>query len=129
MQKHENKVSAQINLIKLPANTVFEFELDHETDWLKEMLLEMNEHATDKKPDVYLKETHLHVYGEIEKKNKEHENYSIEIVDINGRKIIESDFDDNISTKVIDVSKINSGMYYVVLKNKMKTYSTKLIKE
>jgi uncharacterized metal-binding protein YceD (DUF177 family) len=70
MQKHENKVSAQINLIKLPANTVFEFELDHETDWLKEMLLEMNEHATDKKPDVYLKETHLHVYGEIEKKNK-----------------------------------------------------------
>lgn len=65
----------------------------------------------------------------IEKKNKEHENYSIEIVDINGRKIIESDFDDNISTKVIDVSKISSGMYYVVLKNKMKTYSTKLIKE
>ncbi len=70
MQKHENKVSAQINLIKLPANTVFEFELDHETDWLKEMLLEMNEHATDKKPDVYLKETYLNVYGEIEKKNK-----------------------------------------------------------
>lgn len=70
MQKHENKVSAQINLIKLPANTVFEFELDHETDWLKEMLLEMNEHATDKKPDVYLKETRLNVYGEIEKKNK-----------------------------------------------------------
>jgi uncharacterized metal-binding protein YceD (DUF177 family) len=70
MQKHENKVSAQINLIKLPANAAYEFELDQETDWLKEILTEMNEHATDKKPEIYLKETHLKVYGDIEKKNK-----------------------------------------------------------
>jgi uncharacterized metal-binding protein YceD (DUF177 family) len=70
MQKHENKVAAQINLIKLPANTVFEFELDEETDWVKDMLIEMNEHATDKKPEVYLKETSLFISGEIEKKNK-----------------------------------------------------------
>jgi uncharacterized metal-binding protein YceD (DUF177 family) len=70
MQKHENKVSAQINLIKLPANTVYEFDLDQETDWVKEILVEMNENATDKKPEAYLKETTLHISGEIEKKNK-----------------------------------------------------------
>jgi uncharacterized metal-binding protein YceD (DUF177 family) len=70
MQKHENKVAAQINLIKLPANTVFEFEIDQNTDWVKEILLEMNENATDKKPEAYLAETSLIIFGEIEKNNK-----------------------------------------------------------
>ncbi len=70
MQKHDNKVAAQINLIKIPANTIYEFEFDQETDWVKDMLLEMNEHATDKTPEAYLKETSLYISGEIEKKNK-----------------------------------------------------------
>ena len=39
MQKNENKVGAQINLIKLAANTTFEFEIDKETEWVKEILL------------------------------------------------------------------------------------------
>ncbi len=70
MQKNENKVGAQINLIKLAANTTFEFEIDKETEWVKEILLEMNEHATDKKPEAYLVETNLVIFGDIEKKNK-----------------------------------------------------------
>lgn len=70
MQKHENKVGAQINLIKLPMNNIFEFELDQSTDWVREILMEMNEHATYKKPEALLNETSLRIIGEIEKKNK-----------------------------------------------------------
>jgi uncharacterized metal-binding protein YceD (DUF177 family) len=70
MQKNENKVGAQINLIKIPVNTAFEFEIDQDTDWVKEILIELNENATERKPEAYLKETKLVVFGEIEKKNK-----------------------------------------------------------
>jgi uncharacterized metal-binding protein YceD (DUF177 family) len=70
MQKNENKVDAQINLIKIVANTTFEFEIDQNTDWVKDILKEMNENATDKTPDAYLAETNLVIFGEIEKKNK-----------------------------------------------------------
>lgn len=70
MQKHDNKVAAQINLIKLPQNTTFTFELDDSTDWMKEILMEMNENATDKTPEAYLEETYLTITGEMEKKNK-----------------------------------------------------------
>lgn len=66
----QDKVGAKINLIKLPANQVMGFELDQETDWVKEFLLEMNENATEKKPEEYLEETSIFISGEIEKKNK-----------------------------------------------------------
>ena len=69
MQKHDNKVAAQINLIKLPLNNTFEFEFDQTTDWVREILIEMNENATDKTPEAYLSETSLVIHGEIEKKN------------------------------------------------------------
>jgi uncharacterized metal-binding protein YceD (DUF177 family) len=70
MQKHENKVSAQINLIKLPLNTAYTFELDQSADWVKDILIEMNENATEKTPEAYLAETKLVITGEIEKKNR-----------------------------------------------------------
>lgn len=70
MQKHENKVAAQINLIKLPVNNIFEFELDQNTEWVRDILVEMNENATTKKPEAFLAETSLVITGEIEKKNK-----------------------------------------------------------
>lgn len=67
----ENKhIAPKINLIKLPANQAFPFELDAETDWVKEFLLEMNENATEKSPEAYLDETAIFISGEIEKKNK-----------------------------------------------------------
>lgn len=69
MQKSD-KISAKINLIKLPMNTKFEFELDEETDWVRAILMELNENATDKSPEEYLKETTLVISGEIEKKSK-----------------------------------------------------------
>ncbi len=70
MQKHE-KIGAQINLIKLANNNTLEFEFDQDnTDWMREMLVELNENATEKKPDEYLKETTLVAFGEMTKKNK-----------------------------------------------------------
>lgn len=69
MQKNE-KIAAQINLIKLATNTRFEFSLDKSTDWVRDILLELNENASEKTPEEYLTETTLTISGEIEKKNK-----------------------------------------------------------
>lgn len=67
LNKH---VTPKINLIKLPANNPISFELDQETDWVREFLMEMNENATEKSPEAYLEETSIFISGEMEKKNK-----------------------------------------------------------
>jgi uncharacterized metal-binding protein YceD (DUF177 family) len=69
MQKHD-KIGAKINLMKLPLNTGLEFELDQETDWVREILRELNENATEKKPEAYLQETSLLIRGTITRKQK-----------------------------------------------------------
>jgi len=69
MNKND-KISAQINLIKLPLNTEFNFDLDQDTDWVKKFLLELNEKASEKSPEEYLEETFIEISGEIEKKDK-----------------------------------------------------------
>lgn len=66
----QDKIASKINLIKLPANNPILFELDSETDWVKEFLVEMNENASEKTPDEYLNETSIFISGEMEKKNK-----------------------------------------------------------
>jgi uncharacterized metal-binding protein YceD (DUF177 family) len=69
--KVENKhIAPNINLIKVPANQPMPFELDQETDWVCEFLMEMNENATEKSPEAYLEDTAIFISGEIEKKNK-----------------------------------------------------------
>lgn len=70
MQKHDHKIGAQINLIKLPMNTRYEYEFDENTDWVKNILIELNENASEKTPEEWLKETNLVVFGEVEKKTK-----------------------------------------------------------
>ena len=69
MQKN-NKVDAEINLIKLAANSKIEFELDQETEWVGNILKEMNENATDKSPEEIFLQTSLLITGDIEKKTK-----------------------------------------------------------
>lgn len=69
MQNSE-KIGAQISLLKLAANQTMDFEFDQDTDWMKEMLVELNENATDKSPEEWLKETTLVAFGEITKKDK-----------------------------------------------------------
>ncbi len=66
----QDKVVAKINLIKLQANNPISFELDQETDWVREFLIELNENATEKSPEAYLEETSIFISGDIEKKNK-----------------------------------------------------------
>ncbi len=69
--KIENKhIAAKINLIKVPANTPFMFELDQDMDWVRGFLLEMNENASEKSATDYLEDTSIFISGEIEKKNK-----------------------------------------------------------
>lgn len=68
MQKHD-KIAAKINLIKLPTNTTFEFELDQSTDWVQDMLRELNENATEKSPEAYLEDTAILIRGELTKKD------------------------------------------------------------
>jgi uncharacterized metal-binding protein YceD (DUF177 family) len=70
MQKNE-KIGAQVNLIKLPTNTPFDFDLDESIDWVREILMELNENATEQSPEAYLNETGLSITGELEKKNKQ----------------------------------------------------------
>jgi uncharacterized metal-binding protein YceD (DUF177 family) len=70
MNKDNKHISQKINLIKLPANQPLTFELDADTDWVREFLMEMNENATEKSPEAYLDETAIFISGEIEKKNK-----------------------------------------------------------
>jgi hypothetical protein len=66
-----NKIGAEINLIKLPLNTKFEFELDQDnTDWVRDILLELNENASEKSPEAYLQETSIFIKGNIEKKDR-----------------------------------------------------------
>lgn len=69
MQKHE-KIGAQINLLKLATNQALDFEFEHDVDWIQEMLVELNENATDKSPEEWLKETTLVAFGEMTKKDK-----------------------------------------------------------
>jgi uncharacterized metal-binding protein YceD (DUF177 family) len=66
----QDKISSKINLIKLAANNPIVFELDSETEWVKEFLIEMNENASEKTPEEYLNETSIFISGEMEKKNK-----------------------------------------------------------
>lgn len=71
MQKQDNKIAAQINLLKLPANNKFEFDLDQSVDWIKDLLDELNENAVND-PAAFglLKQSRLQIAGEVEKKNK-----------------------------------------------------------
>ncbi len=66
----QDKIASKINLIKLAANHPIVFELDSETEWVKEFLIEMNENAKEKTPGEYLNETSIFISGEMEKKNK-----------------------------------------------------------
>jgi uncharacterized metal-binding protein YceD (DUF177 family) len=68
MQKYDSKVAPQINLVKLPLNTRYEFELDQNAEWLKTILDEMNENS--ELPKMALNDTFLTLKGEIEKKSR-----------------------------------------------------------
>ena len=69
-ERREQTLEAKLNLIKFPTNTALTYELDENVMWVQNLLREMNETATDKKPDEWLLETSLHIQIELTKKFK-----------------------------------------------------------
>lgn len=70
MQKLDQRIGATINLVKLPQNNTFEFSFNQNVDWVKDLLIELNENATEKSPEEYLTETSLIISGEAVKKQR-----------------------------------------------------------
>lgn len=70
MQKSEQRIGATINLVKLPQNNTFQFDFDQNTDWIRDILIELNENAKEKSPEDYLKDTFLKLTGELVKKHR-----------------------------------------------------------
>lgn len=70
MQKLDQRIGATLNLVKLPQNNIFEFNFDQDVDWVKAILMELNENATEESPEEYLKTTSLTVSGQMVKKEK-----------------------------------------------------------
>lgn len=64
----ENRLQANLNLLKFPMNTEKEYELGQEQDWVRELLQELNEKAEDKPVEDYLKETSIELKLNIQKK-------------------------------------------------------------
>ncbi len=62
-------LSAELGLLKIPLNQEVEFEMTEETEeWVKTILMEMNENAESKSPTENLEETYLHISGTMTKK-------------------------------------------------------------
>lgn len=69
--KADQFLNAKINIVKLPLNTVKFYELGKSCDWLKNILLELNEKADEKSPEEYLEETSISCELEIKKMFKQ----------------------------------------------------------
>lgn len=55
-------------------------------------------------------------------------NWEIEIVDVSGRTLMQSNFASGLSSKILDISTLSAGMYYVVLIENGTRYASKLVK-
>lgn len=69
-ERREQTLEAKLNLIKFPTNTALTYELDKTIPWVQNLLVEMNESATDKSPEEWLQETSLEITIELTKKFK-----------------------------------------------------------
>jgi len=64
----ENKLEAEIIIPKFPRNATQFYHLDKSQDWVRELLIELNEKADEKPVEEYLNETSLTIDLEILKK-------------------------------------------------------------
>ena len=69
--QNENKMEAKLNLVRFPLNTTKYYSLNTEQDWVKDLLIELNEKADDFTPEENLSKTSISVELEVSKKNKE----------------------------------------------------------
>lgn len=68
MQQSNNKIGHYINVSKMPLNRAEEIEYTKEDDWVRELLLELNENAKEQSPEYYLEQTILNINVKITKK-------------------------------------------------------------
>lgn len=68
--QNENKLEALVNIPKFPMNTSKFYSLDTTQDWVKELLMELNEKADDQSPEENLQNTSINVELELLKKFK-----------------------------------------------------------
>lgn len=71
MDKAENQLVGQININKFPADTTKFYELDESQDWLKGLLVELNEKVDDLNEEQKLEKTDIISDLEITKKFKQ----------------------------------------------------------
>jgi uncharacterized protein len=69
--KAENKLDGKLNLNKFPASTTKFYELNHEQDWLKTLLLELSEKVEEKSIEEKMASTNISAEFEIIKKFKQ----------------------------------------------------------
>lgn len=65
-----NSLKGLINISKLPLNTTQEFDVNKDADWVKELLVELNENATTKDANDYLQNSFLNINLKVTKKFK-----------------------------------------------------------
>jgi len=67
-QPDQRPLEAKLNLVKLPKDAKLTYTLDKTTPWVATLLAEMNEEATDKRPEAWLDETELKLQLELHRK-------------------------------------------------------------
>lgn len=65
-----NSLKGLINISKLPLNTTQEFDVNKDVDWVKALLVELNENATTKDSNDYLQNSFLNINLKVTKKFK-----------------------------------------------------------
>ena len=70
MHQHtENSLDAKVNLTQLAPDRSYTFNLNQSEEWVRELLMELNEKATSRNPEDYLGETNISLTIELKKKN------------------------------------------------------------
>ncbi|MEX1099795.1 MAG: DUF177 domain-containing protein [Bacteriovoracaceae bacterium] len=70
MNNHsENKLAQKVNLTQLASDKAYHYDLNQSTEWIREILLELNEKAASRNPEDYLGETDLTAQLELKKTN------------------------------------------------------------
>ena len=65
----ERNLEQKVNLAKLTPDKTYHYELDQSQEWVRDLLMELNEKATSRNPEDYLGETDLRVRLDIKKTN------------------------------------------------------------
>lgn len=66
--QEENRIDPNINLSKFAIDVVKFYKLDKNCDWVRDILLELNENAQEREPEYYLDNSDISISLEIVKK-------------------------------------------------------------